>query len=105
MPLSKLGFQSYFLKSLRNHKVPFTLEVRATFPAFRQIHTYHHMKFLRLKRYVRSVNVAKTTVYLRTIKILGGYVLDAFLKPWTLLIKSVGLVLAVASGLSLGKEV
>ena len=30
---------------------------------------------------------------------------DEFLSPWTLLIKSLGLVLAVASGLSLGKEV
>lgn len=30
---------------------------------------------------------------------------DAFLTPWTLLIKALGLALAVASGLSLGKEV
>jgi H+/Cl- antiporter ClcA len=37
--------------------------------------------------------------------ILNGYVLDAFLSPWTLLIKSLGLALSVASGLSLGKEV
>jgi len=36
--------------------------------------------------------------------ILGGYVLDAFLTPWTLIIKALGLALAVASGLSLGKE-
>ncbi|EIW58503.1 uncharacterized protein TRAVEDRAFT_58724 [Trametes versicolor FP-101664 SS1] len=36
--------------------------------------------------------------------ILSGYVLDAFLGPWVLLIKSLGLALAVASGLSLGKE-
>ncbi|PCH36351.1 hypothetical protein WOLCODRAFT_140358 [Wolfiporia cocos MD-104 SS10] len=36
--------------------------------------------------------------------ILNGYVLDAFLSPWTLLIKALGLALAVASGLSLGKE-
>ncbi|TFK51880.1 hypothetical protein OE88DRAFT_1658562 [Heliocybe sulcata] len=36
--------------------------------------------------------------------ILGGYVLDAFLSPWTLLIKGIGLALSVASGLSLGKE-
>jgi len=36
--------------------------------------------------------------------ILGGYVLDAFLSPWTLCIKFLGLALAVASGLSLGKE-
>lgn len=40
-----------------------------------------------------------------TMQILGGYVLDAFLSPWTLLIKALGLALAVASGLSLGKEV
>jgi chloride channel 3/4/5 len=38
------------------------------------------------------------------IAILGGYVLDGFLTPWTLLIKALGVVLAVASGLSLGKE-
>ncbi|GJE98065.1 Cl-channel protein [Phanerochaete sordida] len=36
--------------------------------------------------------------------ILRGYVFDAFLSPWTLLIKALGLALAVASGLSLGKE-
>ncbi|KAI0352159.1 hypothetical protein OH77DRAFT_1428938 [Trametes cingulata] len=36
--------------------------------------------------------------------ILSGYVLDAFLGPWVLLIKAIGLALAVASGLSLGKE-
>ncbi|KAH6916019.1 Cl-channel protein [Coprinopsis sp. MPI-PUGE-AT-0042] len=36
--------------------------------------------------------------------ILSGYVFDAFLSPWTLLIKSLGLALSVASGLSLGKE-
>ncbi|KAG8958639.1 hypothetical protein FRC03_008939 [Tulasnella sp. 419] len=36
--------------------------------------------------------------------ILGGFVLDAFLGPWTLLVKAIGLALAVASGLSLGKE-
>jgi len=39
------------------------------------------------------------------LQILGGYVFDAFLTPWTLLIKALGLALAVASGLSLGKEV
>ncbi|KAI5830328.1 hypothetical protein K523DRAFT_372229 [Schizophyllum commune Tattone D] len=36
--------------------------------------------------------------------ILSGYVLDAFLTPWTLLIKALGLALSVASGLVLGKE-
>jgi hypothetical protein len=38
------------------------------------------------------------------IAILSGYVLDAFLSPWTLLIKALGVAMAVASGLSLGKE-
>lgn len=38
------------------------------------------------------------------LQILSGYVLDEFLGPWVLLIKAVGLALAVASGLSLGKE-
>ncbi|KLO19071.1 Cl-channel protein [Schizopora paradoxa] len=36
--------------------------------------------------------------------ILSGYVFDEFLGPWILLIKSLGLALAVSSGLSLGKE-
>ncbi|BGP17587.1 chloride channel [Rhodosporidiobolus nylandii] len=36
--------------------------------------------------------------------LLGGYVMTGFLSPWTLIIKSLGLPLAVASGLSLGKE-
>lgn len=36
--------------------------------------------------------------------ILGGYEMHGFLSPMTLVIKSLGLPLAVASGLSLGKE-
>lgn len=36
--------------------------------------------------------------------ILGGYWISGFLGPWTAIIKCVGLCLAVASGLSLGKE-
>ena len=36
--------------------------------------------------------------------ILSGFVMRKFLAPWTLVIKCIGLVLAVSSGLSLGKE-
>ncbi|OLY84115.1 putative chloride channel protein [Smittium mucronatum] len=36
--------------------------------------------------------------------VLGGFHMDKFLDSWTLLIKSSGLALAVASGLSVGKE-
>lgn len=36
--------------------------------------------------------------------ILGGYIIVGFLSGWTLLVKAIGLPLAVASGLSLGKE-
>ncbi|KDE05331.1 hypothetical protein MVLG_04247 [Microbotryum lychnidis-dioicae p1A1 Lamole] len=36
--------------------------------------------------------------------ILGGYILKGFLSPMVLLVKSLGLPLAVASGLQLGKE-
>lgn len=35
--------------------------------------------------------------------ILGGYIISGFLSPMVLLVKSLGLPLAVASGLSLGK--
>ena len=36
--------------------------------------------------------------------ILSGFIIRGFLGKWTLLIKSVGIMLAVAAGLSLGKE-
>ncbi|KAJ2021883.1 glycerol ethanol, ferric requiring protein [Coemansia sp. S610] len=36
--------------------------------------------------------------------ILGGFVISGFMGGWTLLMKSVGLALAVGSGLSVGKE-
>ncbi|KAL2004279.1 hypothetical protein VTN02DRAFT_4004 [Thermoascus thermophilus] len=36
--------------------------------------------------------------------VLGGFVIRKFMGPWTLVIKSLGLCLAVASGLWLGKE-
>ncbi|KAG9103649.1 hypothetical protein FRC06_009153 [Ceratobasidium sp. 370] len=52
-----------------------------------QLYSYSHMRHMRFIQ-----------------EILNGYVLDLFLSPWTLLVKGVGLALAVASGLSLGKE-
>ena len=36
--------------------------------------------------------------------VLGGFVIRRFMGPWTLIVKSLGLCLAVASGLWLGKE-
>ena len=36
--------------------------------------------------------------------ILSGFIIRGYLGKWTLLTKSVGMMLAVASGLSLGKE-
>ncbi|TGZ68542.1 hypothetical protein CRM22_004216 [Opisthorchis felineus] len=36
--------------------------------------------------------------------ILGGFIIRGYLGKWTLLIKSVGMILGVAAGLSLGKE-
>lgn len=36
--------------------------------------------------------------------IIAGFVMKGFLGAWTLLIKSIGLPLAIASGLSVGKE-
>lgn len=52
----------------------------------------------------RESYASEYSVSFNHAQILGGYVLDAFLTPWTLLIKALGLALAVASGLSLGKE-
>lgn len=36
--------------------------------------------------------------------ILSGFIIRGYLGKWTLVIKSVGLILSVSSGLSLGKE-
>lgn len=36
--------------------------------------------------------------------ILSGFIIRSYLGAWTLLVKSVGMVLAVGAGLALGKE-
>jgi chloride channel 3/4/5 len=36
--------------------------------------------------------------------ILSGYVMNGYLGKWTLLVKSVGMILATSAGLTLGKE-
>jgi len=36
--------------------------------------------------------------------ILSGFIIRGYLGKWTLIIKSVGIMLAVSAGLSLGKE-
>lgn len=36
--------------------------------------------------------------------ILSGFIIRGYLGKWTLLIKSLGMILAVSAGLSLGKE-
>ena len=54
---------------------------------------------------VRVANHAQAVQGIPEIKaVLGGLILQSYLGPWTLLIKTLGLALAVASGLSLGKE-
>ena len=42
--------------------------------------------------------------YLQIKTILSGFIIRGYLGKWTLLIKSVGMMLAVSAGLSLGKE-
>lgn len=49
--------------------------------------------------------VTATVFYFFQIKtILSGFIIRGYLGKWTLMIKTITLVLAVASGLSLGKE-
>jgi chloride channel 3/4/5 len=46
-----------------------------------------------------------TCLHLSQIKtILSGFIIRGYLGKWTLIIKSVGIMLAVSAGLSLGKE-
>ena len=52
----------------------------------------------RLARYAAGSGVAEVKT------ILGGFVIKMFAAPQTLLIKTVGLILSVSSGLNLGKE-
>ncbi|QRW16894.1 ClC voltage-gated chloride channel protein [Rhizoctonia solani] len=54
-------------------------------------------------RSIAATALIQSIIYV-VLAILNGYVLDLFLSPWTLLVKGVGLALAVGSGLSLGKE-
>lgn len=46
----------------------------------------------------------KNNVELQIKTILSGFIIRGYLGKWTLIIKSVGIMLAVSSGLSLGKE-
>ena len=43
-------------------------------------------------------------VFCQIKTILSGFIIRGFLGKWTLLIKSIGIMLSVAAGLSLGKE-
>lgn len=53
-----------------------------------------------------SIKVCTCTfIHLHQVKtILSGFIIRGYLGAWTLLIKAVGMVLAVGAGLSLGKE-
>ncbi len=44
------------------------------------------------------------TPCLQVKTILSGFIIRGYLGAWTLLVKTVGMVLAVGAGLSLGKE-
>ena len=53
----------------------------------------------------RTPRTSLVKVYIQQIKtILSGFIIRGFLGKWTLLIKSIGIMLSVAAGLSLGKE-
>ncbi|KAF6761563.1 Cl-channel protein [Ephemerocybe angulata] len=68
---------------------------------------YFHIKSMFASSFLQAfVYISLAVIFGGTsaFLILSGYVFDAFLSPWTLLIKALGLALAVASGLSLGKE-
>lgn len=50
-------------------------------------------------------NLSKKIRFFFQIKtILSGFIIRGYLGKWTLIIKCVGLILSVSSGLSLGKE-
>lgn len=50
------------------------------------------------------MSLSKNNVELQIKTILSGFIIRGYLGKWTLIIKSVGIMLAVSSGLSLGKE-
>ncbi|KAF7289525.1 Chloride channel protein [Mycena chlorophos] len=85
-----LGVQNIFGQSLLHSSVYVTLAVAFAGSAAVLVTTYAPYAFHTGIPEIKAI--------------LGGYVLTAFLTPWTLFIKAIGLALAVASGLSLGKE-
>lgn len=52
--------------------------------------------------YFHQLPIPRSVFQIKTI--LSGFIIRGFLGKWTLLIKSIGIMLAVAAGLSLGKE-
>lgn len=57
-----------------------------------------------LRSTVSLQNKTKQNSFSQIKTILSGFIIRGYLGKWTLLIKTVTLVLAVSSGLSLGKE-
>ncbi|WKT48916.1 Chloride channel, voltage gated [Fusarium oxysporum f. sp. vasinfectum] len=74
------------------------------------IEYFFFVSFAMLFAYVAALLVQEYAIYAKhsgipEIKtVLGGFVIRRFLGLWTLIIKSLGLALAVASGMWLGKE-
>lgn len=50
------------------------------------------------------MNFRSCPLLLQIKTILSGFIIRGYLGKWTLIIKSVGIMLAVSAGLSLGKE-
>ena len=51
-----------------------------------------------------SLDIHNGTFILQVKTILSGFIIRGYLGAWTLLVKSLGMVLAVGAGLTLGKE-
>lgn len=76
---------------------------------FETLQKYWHVLAYFLNRSKLFQNLCKNIdiplLFLQQIKtILSGFIIRGYLGKWTLLIKSVGMMLSVSAGLSLGKE-
>lgn len=66
--------------------------------------TVTRLKLLLSNYLPKKVEYSTNSVFFQIKTILSGFIIRGYLGKWTLMIKTITLVLAVASGLSLGKE-
>lgn len=75
-----------------------------SYPFEKAVFGVTRLKLLKRNYLPKNVEYNTNFVFFQIKTILSGFIIRGYLGKWTLMIKTITLVLAVASGLSLGKE-